>query len=164
MNRHPHGFLHGWCSLLQQVINPVSFVCKYVLGVFGMQTSIGGKYESKGIFSRWLPRWCQWSRTLLPIHEIVTDVGSIRGSGRSPGGGHGNPLQYSCLENPKDRGAWWVTVHRVTKSQTQLKGLSMQHTSILSIFCYNFSANFRLQTDVKVIICILKVKGIKKLM
>ena len=44
------------------------------------------------------------------------DMGSISGLGRSPGGGHGNPLQYSCLENPIDRGAWWVTVHRVTES------------------------------------------------
>ena len=43
------------------------------------------------------------------------DVGSIPGWGRSPGGGHGNPLQYSCLENPMDRGAWWATVHRVAK-------------------------------------------------
>ena len=40
---------------------------------------------------------------------------------RRPGGGNGNPLQCSCLENPMDRGAWWVTVHRVSKSQTQLK-------------------------------------------
>ena len=48
------------------------------------------------------------------------DSGSISGLGRSPGGGHGNPLQYSCLENPMDRGAWWVTVQRVAKSQTQL--------------------------------------------
>ena len=39
------------------------------------------------------------------------------GSGRSPGGGHGNPLQYSCLENPKDRGAWWATVRGVAKRQ-----------------------------------------------
>ena len=44
--------------------------------------------------------------------------GSIPGSGRSPGGGHGNPLQYSCLEKPMDRGAWWDTIHRVAKSQT----------------------------------------------
>ena len=51
----------------------------------------------------------------------IRDVGSIPGSGRSPGGGHGNPLQYSCLENPLDRGAWWATVHRVAKSWTQLK-------------------------------------------
>ena len=45
---------------------------------------------------------------------------SISGLGRSPGGGHGNPLQYSCLENPMDRGAWWATVHGVAKSQTRL--------------------------------------------
>ena len=44
------------------------------------------------------------------------DAGLIPGSGRYPGGGHGNPLQYSCLENPMDRGAWWATVHRVEKS------------------------------------------------
>ena len=48
----------------------------------------------------------------------VRDVGSSPGSGRFPGGGHGNPLQYSCLENPMDRGAWPATVHRVAKSQT----------------------------------------------
>ena len=47
-------------------------------------------------------------------------VGSIPGSGRSPGKGNGTPLQYSCLENPMDRGALQATVHRVTKSQTQL--------------------------------------------
>ena len=45
-------------------------------------------------------------------------AGLIPGSERSPGGGHGNPLKYSCLENPMDRGAWQSTVHRVTKSQT----------------------------------------------
>ena len=49
------------------------------------------------------------------------DTGSIPESGRSPGGGHGNPLQYSCLENPMDRGAWWATVHSVTQNQTWLK-------------------------------------------
>ena len=47
----------------------------------------------------------------------VIDVGSIPGLGRSPGGGHGNALQYSCLENPMDRGVWWATIHRVAKSQ-----------------------------------------------
>ena len=50
----------------------------------------------------------------------VRDLGSIPGLGRSPGGGHGNRLQYSCLENSMDRGAWWATVHGVTKSQTRL--------------------------------------------
>ena len=46
------------------------------------------------------------------------NVGLIPGLGRSPGGGHGNPLQYSCLENPMDREAWWAIVHGVTNSQT----------------------------------------------
>ena len=50
--------------------------------------------------------------------EDVRDTGLILGSGRSPGGGHGNPLQYSCLEDPTDREAWWSTVHKVTKSWT----------------------------------------------
>jgi len=48
------------------------------------------------------------------------DLGLIPGSGRSPGEGNGNPLQYSCLENPTDGGAWWATVHRVAKSRTRL--------------------------------------------
>ena len=48
------------------------------------------------------------------------DLGSISGSGRSPGEGNGNPLQYSCLENPMDRGAWRATVHEVAKSRTRL--------------------------------------------
>ena len=52
------------------------------------------------------------------------DVGLIPGLGRSPGGGHINPLQYSCLENPMNRGIWQATVHGVAKSQTQLKRLS----------------------------------------
>ena len=48
------------------------------------------------------------------------DLGSFPGFGRSPGGGHGNPLQFSCLENPTDRGAWQATIHGVTKSRTRL--------------------------------------------
>ena len=58
-------------------------------------------------------------------HKRLQDriQGSIPGSGRSPEGGHGNPLQYSCLENPMDRGAWQATVHGVAESQTRLKWL-----------------------------------------
>ena len=55
----------------------------------------------------------------------IRDTGLIPGLGRSPGGGQGNPLQYSCLENPMDRGAWLARIHRVAKNETQLKGLSM---------------------------------------
>ena len=57
------------------------------------------------------------------VNNPLTNAGDIRdadlipGLGRSPGGGHSNPLQYSCLENPTDRGALWDTVHKVTKSQ-----------------------------------------------
>ena len=51
------------------------------------------------------------------------DLGLIPGSGRSPGEGNGNPLQYSCLENPMDGGAWWATVHGVAKSWTRLSDL-----------------------------------------
>ena len=67
------------------------------------------------------------SQVVLVVEKLpanvgdVKDAGLIPGLGRSSGGEHGNPLQYSCLENPMDRGAWWASVHRVTKSQTLLK-------------------------------------------
>ena len=59
------------------------------------------------------------------MQEDARDMGSTPGSGRSPGGGHGNPFQYFCLENPVNRRAWWATVRVVTQSWTQLKRLSM---------------------------------------
>ena len=55
------------------------------------------------------------------------DPGSVPGLGRSPGEGHGNRLQYSCLGNPMDRGAWWAIVHGVTKSQTRPNNEHFQH-------------------------------------
>ena len=67
-----------------------------------------------------------WSNTSANARDI-RDMDSIPGSRRFPGEGHGDPLQYSCLENPMDRGAWWATVHVVIKSWIQLKWLSM-HT------------------------------------
>ena len=73
-----------------------------------------------------LPWWLSGKQSACKA-GATGDVGLIPGSGRSPGGGHGNPLHYSCLENPTDRGAWWATVHRVAQSQTQLKKISM-HT------------------------------------
>ena len=54
----------------------------------------------------------------------IRDTGSMPGSGRSPGGRHGNPLQYSSLENPMDRETWQAMVHRVAKTRTELKRLS----------------------------------------
>ena len=56
------------------------------------------------------------------------DLGSIPGSGRIPGEGNGNPLQYSCLENPMDGGAWWAAVHGVPESQTRLSDLTFTFT------------------------------------
>ena len=64
----------------------------------------------------------------------VRDVGLIPRSGRSPGGGHGIPLHYSCLDNPMDIGAWQATVHRVAQSQTQLKRLST-HACTAHLVC-----------------------------
>ena len=65
-----------------------------------------------------LPRW--HSDNLLSNSGDTGDSGSIPESRRSPGVGNGNPLQYSCLENPLDKGAWQATVHEVAKSPTQL--------------------------------------------
>ena len=63
-----------------------------------------------------LGRWYVGKESAFNAGELV----SIPGSGRSPGGGYGNPLQCSCLENPMDRAAWWATVHGVAKSRTRL--------------------------------------------
>ena len=90
-----------------------------------------------------------WNTAKLPFHEYISglpwwlrgkesacstgaagDMGSIPGPERSSRGGHGSPLQYSCMGDPMDRGAWRAIVHRVTKSRTQLKQLSMHtHTN-----------------------------------
>ena len=76
--------------------------------------------QSKQATSRWTSRASQvvLVKICLPMQE--TQEGSISGSGRSPGEGHDNPLQHHRLDNPMDRGAWLATVHRVTKSWTQL--------------------------------------------
>ena len=62
----------------------------------------------------------------------VGNQGSIPGLGRSPGGGHGNPLQYSCLENLGDGGAWWAAVYGVTQSRTRLKRLSSSSSIVIT--------------------------------
>ena len=79
------------------------------------------------------------------------DVGSIPGSGRSPGEGHGTPLQYYCLENPMDIEAWRAIVHRVAKSQTRLKSLSTH----ISMKCSSVSVYISyMYLDVPVCECI----------
>ena len=64
------------------------------------------------------------------------DLDSIPGSGRSPGEGNGNPLQYSCLENPMDVGAWWATVHGVAKSWTRLSDFTFTFYITIQIYFY----------------------------
>ena len=71
----------------------------------------------------------QWIKNPPANLGDIKDSGLIPGLGRPPGGGHGNPLQYSCLENPMDRGAWWATIHRVTKSWTTMKETECAHTA-----------------------------------
>ena len=66
-----------------------------------------------------IPRWLSGKESVCNVRD-AGDSGLIPGLGRSPGGEHGNPLQYSCLENPMDRGAWWATAHRIAKSQIRL--------------------------------------------
>ena len=73
----------------------------------------------------------------LPAMQVdIRDPGSVPGPGRYPEEGNGNPFQYSCLENPMDRGAWWAAVHGVAQSGTRLKRLSThaQHNKLL----YNY--------------------------
>ena len=83
-------------------------------------------------FSLWQVQWVFYTLmgTSLVAQMVkasaynAEDPGSIPGSGRSPGEGNGNPLLYSCLENPMDGGAWWTAVHGVTKSQTWLSNFT----------------------------------------
>ena len=98
------------------------------------------KWKSPIFNVNYLPRASQVELVVknLPANAgDVRDVGSMPGSGRSPGGGHSNPLQYSCLENPTNRGAWWAIVHRVAKSWTRLSDLSQLSAKILP-FCFTF--------------------------
>ena len=78
------------------------------------------------------PIYLPWRTSLVAqmlkrLAYSAGDLGLITGSGKSSGEGNGNPLQYSCLENPMDRGAWWTTVHGVAKSQTWLSDFTFKH-------------------------------------
>ena len=90
-----------------------------------MSANVNGAY-SKSYAIDGAPLMAQWAKESACNIGEAGNVGLIPGLGRSPGGGYGNPLQYSHLENPMDRGAWWATVHRVAKSQTRLKRQSTQ--------------------------------------
>ena len=90
-----------------------------------------------------VPQWLKGKESACNA-EAKGDLGSIPGSGRSPGGGNGNPLQYSCLENSMDRGDWQAIVHEVEKSWTRLKRLSPTAAMLCRVtkipvvtFCYS---------------------------
>ena len=76
-------------------------------------------FKFSNVYVWGLPQWVS-SKESVCIAGDTGDIGLIPGWGRLLGGGNGNPLQYSCVENPLDRGAWWATVHGVTKSWTRL--------------------------------------------
>ena len=77
----------------------------------------------------WVSQVAQWLKNLPANARDARDAGSIPGLERSPGVGNSNPLQYSCLENPRDRGAWWAAIYGVAQSQTRLKRLSSSSSS-----------------------------------
>ena len=91
--------------------------------------------------SMWASQVVQCVKNLPEMQEMQAGMGSIPRSGRSPGGRHGNPHQYSCLENHMDRGAWKATVHRVTKSWTQLKWLNMNTHTHVCVYRYIFHSH-----------------------
>ena len=83
----------------------------------------------------------QWLKNLLTNAGDIENAGLIPGLGKCPEGGRGNPLQYSSLENPMDRGVWWATVHRVAKSWMWLKLLSMHsctHKNVTTLICNQY--------------------------
>ena len=82
---------------------------------FTCMNSCDPHQNSEWVTAVLLPRWCYGKAPACQCRRH-RDAGFIPGLGRFPGGGHGNPLQYSCLENPMDRGAWWAIAHGVTES------------------------------------------------
>ena len=86
-------------------------------------TGVRGTVSEAGGILVGLPRWLSGKESACNAGDTRV-TGFILGSGRTTGGGHGNPLQYSCLENLMDRGDWWASVHRVTEIRIQWKWMS----------------------------------------
>ena len=127
---------YSWASLVVQLVKNPPATWETWVGTIPwrrekLPTPVFWPGEFHGLYSPWgykeldtTEQLSLHSQVALVVKNLpasvgdIRDVGLIPGSGRSPGKGHGNPFQYSCLENPMDRGA---TVHRVAQSQTQLK-------------------------------------------
>ena len=91
------------------------------------------------VYSRYIYEWVYTPQKFDGFYSLVH---SITGSGRSPGEGNGNPLQYSCRENSINRGAWWATVHGVAKSRTRLSNFTSLFHSLVRLYC-NFKIIFK---------------------
>ena len=138
----PYPFICQWTSMLLpcpsycKQLSPLSiYTCAYLinihllhLAVISMEQEIclsyhcvpSTEHSRSSISICWIYEYSPGSSVSKQSAYYVGGPGSVLGSGRSSGEGNGNPLQNSCLENPTDRGAWWATVHGVTKSRTQL--------------------------------------------
>ena len=128
-----HSFIRGYlgCFHVLAIVSSAANV-SFRIKVFSSSMPRSGIAASYG--NSRASQVAQMLKNLPAKAGDTEDSGSIPEPGRVPGGEHGNPFQYSCLENPMDRGAWWATVHGVTKSPTGLKGLSTlaQGNSIFS--------------------------------
>ena len=129
MSEKGQNWLLYYLILLKKLKKKITgiYLISYVVLVSGVQQSdsvIHTHTHTHTHSQTWTSLVTQWVKNLPAMQG---DAGLIPESGRSPGGGHGNPLQYSCLENLIDRGTWQTTAHRVAKIWTQLKQLSRLH-------------------------------------
>ena len=119
------------------------FVCVYVIQnpAFHSPNSHPPIIHSRGIY--WVPTNFPGGSDSKESPCNAGDLGSIPGWGRSPGKGNGYPLQYSCLENPMDKGAWWATACEVAKSQTWLSVLTLhtQYHITCKLWLFYFFSN-----------------------
>ena len=122
------GFLQQFLGLQHICKQQILLLCERPLRVNAREGALTSQV------ALWLPR-CLSSKESTCSVRAAGDVGSISGSGNPLLGGNGNPLQYSCLGNSMDRGAWWDTVHGVTESQTRLS----THANMRSSCMFTFS-------------------------
>ena len=137
ISSHASHFKRNVFSMFHFELYKLQVFLSFLLTIFGVLSSYCTNSGGRVIWYSGLNRLNQWpSQVALVVKKPpanagdTRDAGLIPGLGRFPGGGQVNPFQYSCLENPMDRRAWWATVHRVAQSQAQLKWPSV-HTDLI---------------------------------